>query len=63
MVYINNRSAGCIMGELLQKRPLLPGKTELQQIELITQLIGSPDENVWPVRYNFSNYNNTMMSS
>ncbi|XP_022645264.1 cyclin-dependent kinase 10-like isoform X2 [Varroa jacobsoni] len=41
-------SAGCIMGELLQKRPLLPGKTELQQIELITQLIGSPDENVWP---------------
>ncbi|OQR69411.1 cyclin-dependent kinase 10-like, partial [Tropilaelaps mercedesae] len=41
-------SAGCIMGELLQSRPLLPGKTELQQINLISKLIGPPDESVWP---------------
>lgn len=32
---------GCIFGELLKHRPLLPGKTELQQIELIFALLGN----------------------
>jgi serine/threonine protein kinase len=39
---------GCIFGELLKHRPLLPGKTELQQIELIFALLGTPNEKIWP---------------
>ncbi|XP_003384202.3 PREDICTED: cyclin-dependent kinase 10-like [Amphimedon queenslandica] len=41
-------SVGCIFGELLLNKPLLPGKSEANQIELITNLIGSPNEGIWP---------------
>lgn len=33
-------AAGCILGELLTHKPLLPGKSEIQQIELIIELLG-----------------------
>lgn len=33
-------AAGCILGELLLHKPLLPGKTEIQQIEMIINLLG-----------------------
>lgn len=39
---------GCIFGELLKHRPLLPGKTEIKQLELIFQLLGTPNERIWP---------------
>ncbi|XP_075254422.1 cyclin-dependent kinase 10-like isoform X3 [Convolutriloba macropyga] len=41
-------SAGCILGELLSHKPLLPGKTELQQIDLIVNLLGAPTGKIWP---------------
>ncbi|CAO3597759.1 unnamed protein product [Absidia cylindrospora] len=41
-------SAGCIMGELLQHRPLLPGTTEQSQLNLIVQLLGAPNNHIWP---------------
>jgi serine/threonine protein kinase len=31
-------AAGCILGELLGRRPLFPGKDYVQQIELITKV-------------------------
>ncbi|WOH09498.1 hypothetical protein DCAR_0728955 [Daucus carota subsp. sativus] len=37
-------SVGCILGEILTRRPLFPGKDYLHQWRLITELIGSPDE-------------------
>ncbi|KAG0233191.1 Cyclin-dependent kinase 10 [Actinomortierella wolfii] len=40
-------SAGCIFGELLQHSPLLPGKVEKQQVELIIDLLGTPHERIW----------------
>lgn len=33
-------AAGCIFGELLTHKPLLPGKSEIQQIEMIIELLG-----------------------
>ena len=39
---------GCIMGELLLHRPLLPGSTELKQVQLIAELLGTPSEKIWP---------------
>jgi len=43
------RAAGCILGELLAHRPLMPGKSELHQVELIIDLLGTPTEAIWPV--------------
>jgi cyclin-dependent kinase 10 len=41
-------SAGCIMGELMQHKPLLPGNTEQVQLDLIVKLLGSPNDTIWP---------------
>ncbi|KNE59560.1 CMGC/CDK protein kinase [Allomyces macrogynus ATCC 38327] len=47
-IAIDNWSIGCIFGELVINAPLVPGKTEMDQIDLIFQLIGSPTEEAWP---------------
>lgn len=39
---------GCIFGELLSHKPLLPGKSELNQLQLIIDLLGTPNEKIWP---------------
>ncbi|KAM6324802.1 cyclin-dependent kinase 10 isoform 2-T2 [Podargus strigoides] len=39
---------GCILAELLAHKPLLPGTSEIHQIDLIVQLLGTPNENIWP---------------
>jgi len=41
-------SAGCIFAELLLRKPILPGKNEFEQIDLIFKLLGTPDEHEWP---------------
>ncbi|XP_029464079.1 cyclin-dependent kinase 10 isoform X1 [Rhinatrema bivittatum] len=41
-------AVGCILAELLAHKPLLPGSSEIQQIDLIVQLLGTPNENIWP---------------
>ena len=41
-------SAGCIFAELLLRKPILPGKNEFEQIDLIFKLLGTPDEKEWP---------------
>ncbi|KAF9438167.1 NADPH-dependent diflavin oxidoreductase 1 [Entomortierella beljakovae] len=40
-------SVGCIFGELLKHAPLLPGKVEKQQVDLIIELLGTPHEKIW----------------
>lgn len=39
-------SAGCIFAEMLLGRPLFPGKNHIDQFCVITQLLGTPPENV-----------------
>jgi len=46
-----HRAVGCILAELLAHRPLLPGTSEIQQVDLIVQLLGTPNENIWPVSF------------
>ena len=41
-------SSGCILGELLAHKPLLPGKSEINQIELVIDLLGTPNDSIWP---------------
>eukprot|EP01105_Mastigella_eilhardi_P026712 TRINITY_DN7847_c0_g1_i3.p1 TRINITY_DN7847_c0_g1~~TRINITY_DN7847_c0_g1_i3.p1 ORF type:complete len:308 (+),score=81.80 TRINITY_DN7847_c0_g1_i3:140-1063(+) len=41
-------SVGCIFGELLLHTPLLPGRTEVEQLQRICRLLGNPTEKIWP---------------
>ena len=48
MCLVCRRAVGCIFGEFLLKAPLLPGRTELEQLQKISELIGCPDALDWP---------------
>lgn len=38
------RTVGCILAELLQRKPLFPGKDYIDQLKLIIKTLGSPSE-------------------
>lgn len=40
-------STGCILGELFAGRPIMPGRTEVEQLHKIFKLCGSPPEVYW----------------
>ncbi|CAN1231129.1 Probable serine/threonine-protein kinase At1g54610 [Linum perenne] len=40
-------SSGCILGELYSGKPILPGRTEVEQLHKIFKLCGSPSEDYW----------------
>ncbi|XP_076882288.1 putative serine/threonine-protein kinase At1g54610 [Bidens hawaiensis] len=40
-------SAGCILAELLFGKPIMPGRTEVEQLHKIFKLCGSPSEEYW----------------
>ncbi|KAI8321708.1 cyclin-dependent kinase-like protein 10 [Martensiomyces pterosporus] len=65
-------SVGCIFGELLIHKPFMPGKTEQEQMRLIVDMIGAPNERIWPgyrqlplaplVRFPDNKYNNLKLA-
>ncbi|KAI9106924.1 hypothetical protein K1719_022452 [Acacia pycnantha] len=40
-------SAGCILAELLTGKPIMPGRTEVEQLHKIFKLCGSPSDDYW----------------
>ena len=40
-------SAGCILAELLAGKPIMPGRTEVEQLHKIFKLCGSPSDEYW----------------
>ncbi|XP_054778866.1 probable serine/threonine-protein kinase At1g09600 [Prosopis cineraria] len=40
-------SAGCILAELFAGKPIMPGRTEVEQLHKIFKLCGSPSERYW----------------
>ncbi|WJX69270.1 [pyruvate dehydrogenase (acetyl-transferring)] kinase [Trifolium repens] len=46
-VAVDMWSTGCILGELYSGRPILPGKTEVEQLHRIFKLCGSPSVDYW----------------
>ncbi|KAK1436665.1 hypothetical protein QVD17_02447 [Tagetes erecta] len=48
-VAIDMWSAGCILAELFIGRPIMPGRTEVEQIHKIFKLCGSPSEEYWNI--------------
>ncbi|KAL0920855.1 hypothetical protein M5K25_007870 [Dendrobium thyrsiflorum] len=47
-------SVGCILAELISGTPILPGRTEVEQLHRIFKLCGSPTEDYWR-NYKFPN--------
>ena len=41
-------SLGCIVAELLGRDPLFQGKSEIDQIDRVFRLLGTPNEKIWP---------------
>ena len=41
-------SIGCIFGELLKKEAMMQGQGEIDQIDKIFKMVGSPNEKSWP---------------
>jgi len=41
-------SCGCIFAELFLRKPLFPGQYELDQLQKIFELVGTPSEEDWP---------------
>jgi len=41
-------STGCIFAEMVQKKPLFVGDSEIDQIFKIFKVLGTPNENNWP---------------
>eukprot|EP00954_Amorphochlora_amoebiformis_P007831 606206-Amorphochlora_amoeboformis.AAC.1 len=41
-------SVGCIFAEFLTRKPLLPGRGEIDQLEKIFSLLGTPTTEQWP---------------
>jgi serine/threonine protein kinase len=39
-------SAGCIFAEMLEGKPLFPGKDHVNQFSIITELLGTPPQDV-----------------
>ena len=42
------RACGCVLGELLLHKPLLQGSSEVNQLNLIIDLLGTPNDAICP---------------
>ncbi|XP_028765991.1 probable serine/threonine-protein kinase At1g54610 [Neltuma alba] len=40
-------SAGCLLAEMFLGKPIMPGRTEVEQMHMIFKLCGSPTEDYW----------------
>lgn len=55
-------SVGCIFGEMLSGKPLLPGEGEADQLSRIFRLLGAPSEDRWPGVSLLPNFNRVTAS-
>jgi p38 MAP kinase len=39
-------STGCIFAEMLEGKPLFPGKNHVHQLSIITEILGTPPDDV-----------------
>jgi serine/threonine protein kinase len=45
---VDSWSIGCILAEMLLEKPLFPGDSEIGQLFKIFQIMGTPNEDIWP---------------
>ena len=56
-------AAGCIMGELYLQQPLFPGSSELDQIDKILKILGTPSKENWREGYKLAEKRNIKFQS
>ncbi|CAG0916068.1 unnamed protein product [Notodromas monacha] len=56
-------ATACVFGELLLNGPILPGKSDAHQVELIIELLGTPSEAIWPGMSNLPAMTNFKLAS
>eukprot|EP01091_Cochliopodium_minus_P020649 TRINITY_DN9094_c0_g1_i1.p1 TRINITY_DN9094_c0_g1~~TRINITY_DN9094_c0_g1_i1.p1 ORF type:complete len:361 (-),score=100.45 TRINITY_DN9094_c0_g1_i1:19-1101(-) len=47
-VAVDMWSVGCIFAEFISSKPLFPGDGEIQQVDKIFNLLGTPNSKIWP---------------
>ena len=52
-------STGCIFAEMVQRKPLFMGDSEIDQIFKIFKVLGSPNENNWPDALKLNDFKST----
>lgn len=52
-------SIGCIFAEMITRKPLFPADSEIEMLFKIFNLLGTPDEEVWPGVTHLPNYKPT----
>lgn len=52
-------SVGCIFAEMLTRKPIFSGDSEIDQIFRIFRILGTPDENMWPGVTSLPNFKST----
>ncbi|EME29549.1 cyclin-dependent serine/threonine protein kinase isoform 1 [Galdieria sulphuraria] len=41
-------SVGCLMAEMLMRKPPFAGRDEIEQLDMIFRVLGTPTEDIWP---------------
>ncbi|KAJ1909985.1 Cyclin-dependent kinase 10, partial [Tieghemiomyces parasiticus] len=54
-------SIGCILAELLGHKPIMPGKSEREQLLMIIELLGTPTPRIWPGIVDYPLYRNLVL--
>ena len=50
-------SCGCILAEMITGKPLFPGTNDEEQLKLIFDIMGTPNESLWPSVTKLPKYN------
>lgn len=49
-------AVGCIIGELFLFSPLFPGQSDIEQLYIVVQTLGTPTDETWPGRKSLPDY-------
>lgn len=55
-------SIGCILAEMIIKKPLFPGETDIEQLAIVLGTLGTPNEDIWPGLSTLPDYNKISFS-
>ncbi|KAF7284515.1 cyclin-dependent kinase 20-like [Rhynchophorus ferrugineus] len=50
-------SVGCIIGEMVNRVPLFPGETDIEQLAIVLSTLGTPTDESWPDLKKLPDYN------
>ncbi|XP_047510229.1 cyclin-dependent kinase 20-like isoform X2 [Pieris napi] len=49
-------AVGCIIAEMITKKPLFAGESDIEQLAIVVQHLGTPTEDSWPDHSNLPDY-------